>query len=255
MEKIFKKYRFTDVIHFAAETHVDVSIRSPKLFIETNIVGTYNLLALSRAYGISRFFHISTDEVYGALREKEPASTERDPHRPNSPYSASKASAEHIVRAFNETFGLHTVIARCSNNYGPYQDSSKFIPVCILNVLRGRKIPVYGSGKNIRDWLYVDDCAKALDRIWKKGRVGEAYNVGAGEQRRNIDVARMIVKHLGVSDDMIEFVPDRLGHDFRYALNTTKIRRGLGWRPTTSFEDGLKKTVWWYVERYAPKKR
>ena len=257
LEKIFKKFAPERVVHFAAETHVDVSIRHPQIFLETNVMGTFNLLTLAHAYKASRFLHISTDEVYGALPPKGRAFTESSPFNPNSPYSASKAGAEHIVRAFHETYGLDTVIARCTNNYGPGQDATKFIPVCITRALLGKQLPIYGKGLNVRDWIYVSDSTAAFDAVLRCGKSGEVYNIGAGVQMRNIDVARQILKQTGRDASLISYVHDRPGHDFRYALNTAKIRRELNWKPKVHFDEGLQKTVEWDKTRQTrgPKNR
>lgn len=242
VERIFAEFKPTHVVHFAAETHVDVSIKNPALFLETNVFGTHNIAAASRAHGVTRVLHISTDEVYGALTKNAAPFTESHPMLPNSPYSASKASAEHVMRAFRETYGLPVVIARSSNNYGPGQDRTKFIPVCITRLLSGQKIPLYGKGTNVRDWVFVEDSASAFEVILQKGKIGEAYNVGASAELRNIDVVYKVLALTGKSKSMIAYVADRLGHDFRYALSTAKIRR-LGWKPRVSFDDGLRRTV------------
>jgi dTDP-glucose 4,6-dehydratase len=242
LERIFAEFKPTSVVHFAAETHVDASIENPALFLETNVFGTYNIAAASRAHGVDRILHISTDEVYGTLTKKAAPFSEAHPVLPNSPYSASKASAEHILRSFRETYGLPILIARSSNNYGPGQDKTKFIPVCITKLLHGEKIPLYGKGTNIRDWVYVEDSAAAFMTILKKGVVGEVYNVGATYELRNIDVVKKILAITGNTSQMISYVTDRPGHDFRYALSTAKIRR-LGWKPRVSFDEGLRRTV------------
>ncbi len=246
LQEIFSEHKPTHVVHFAAETHVDVSIKNPLLFLETNVLGTYNLLTCAKDVDAKRFTHISTDEVYGALGKKDRPRTEHDAQLPNSPYSASKAGAEHIVRAFAETYGLHTVIVRCSNNYGPGQDASKFIPVCINTLIKGGTIPVYGRGLNIRDWIYVADAVEAIDLVERKGARGSVYNIGGGAERTNIEIARAIVKAFKAPKSAITFVTDRPGHDFRYALNTKKIRSELGWKPHTPFEKGLALTIQWY---------
>jgi dTDP-glucose 4,6-dehydratase len=247
LESIFRKYHPTDIIHFAAESHVDLSIKNPHRFVETNIVGTHNLLTLSKQYGLNRFYQISTDEVYGALGATDPAFTEHTALAPNSPYSASKASADMLVRAYHETFGLNTVISRCSNNYGPRQDRTKLIPKSIYNLLSNKKIPLYGKGQNIRDWLYVDDHVEAIDTIFHKGISGEIYNVGGEREILNYDLVVVLIKKLKKSLTSIEYVPDRLGHDFRYAINCEKLQM-LGWTPKVSFEKGIEKTISFYRE-------
>ncbi len=245
LDHIFASVQPTHVVHFAAETHVDVSIKKPLLFLETNVIGTHNVAAACLSHQVSRVLHISTDEVYGALSARARPFRETDPFKPNSPYSASKASAEHVMRAFRETYGLPVVIARSSNNYGPRQDSTKFIPLCIDRLLRGKQIPVYGKGLNVRDWIYVEDSASAFETILRKGTVGEAYNVGASGEMKNIDVVRKLLTLTKSPKSRIEYVTDRPGHDFRYALSSAKLRR-LGWKPRTPFADGLKKTLDWY---------
>lgn len=246
LHTLFEEAHFTDIVHFAAETHVDVSIKKPDIFIETNVLGTSNLLALAYTYQIQHFLHISTDEVYGALCITDPAFTESTPLAPNSPYSASKASSDMLVRAYNKTYGLPTLITRCSNNYGPRQDTTKFIPRAITALLQGESIPVYGKGKQIRDWLYVDDHIHALDIVLHSGIAGEIYNVGGGTEMPNIEIAEMLCT-LAKKPGAITFVPDRKGHDFRYAIDDSKIR-ALGYTPTTSLNQGLEKTFKWYTQ-------
>ncbi|MCX7981699.1 MAG: dTDP-glucose 4,6-dehydratase [Syntrophales bacterium] len=259
MEKIFSEFEIDAVCHFAAESHVDRSIKRPESFIQTNIVGTFNLLEAAKKAGDSfkLFHHISTDEVYGSLGPTG-FFTEETPYRPNSPYSASKAASDHLVRAYHETYGLPTTISNCSNNYGPYQFPEKLIPLMILNALEGRPLPVYGDGKNVRDWLYVVDHCEAIWTIMKEGRRGDTYNVGGNCERENITIVELICDLLdekfpcGTSRrSLITFVPDRPGHDRRYAIDFSKIRRELGWSPRESFESGLKKTINWYVENRA----
>ncbi len=245
LDHIFAAVKPTHVVHFAAETHVDVSIRNPLLFLETNVIGTHNVASASRAHNVERVLHISTDEVYGALTAQARPFTEKDAFRPNSPYSASKASAEHIMRAFRETYGLPVVIARSSNNYGPRQDATKFIPVCINRLLKGEQIPLYGKGTNVRDWIYVEDSAAAFETILRKGALGEAYNVGASGELKNIDVVKKLLKLTKSPPSRISYVADRPGHDYRYALSSAKLRR-LGWKPHTPFAIGLQKTLEWY---------
>ncbi|HDR00073.1 MAG TPA: dTDP-glucose 4,6-dehydratase [candidate division WOR-3 bacterium] len=234
-------------VHFAAESHVDRSIADAAPFITTNVLGTQVLLDGVRHAGVARFVHVSTDEVYGALGA-EGVFTESTPFRPRSPYAASKAAGDMLAQAAYETWHLPVSIVRPSNNYGPYQFPEKFIPVMVTNLVEGRKIPIYGRGENVRDWLYVEDCCQAIDLVLERGRPGEAYNVGGASERRNIEVARMVIGEMGRGEESIEYVPDRPGHDFRYALDNAKISRELGWKPATRFEDGLNRTVAWYRE-------
>jgi len=233
------------VVHFAAESHVDRSIADAQPFLMTNIIGTHTLMEAAKNALVKRFVHISTDEVYGALGE-EGKFTEDTPLRPNSPYSASKASADMLVRAFHETFGFPALIVRPSNNYGPYQYPEKFIPLMITNLFENRPVPVYGKGKNVRDWLFVEDNCGAIDLILHKGKVGEAYNVGGNAEKRNIDIVRKVIEVMGKDESLITFVKDRPGHDYRYALDTSKIERELGWKPSVDIDNGLIKTVQWY---------
>jgi dTDP-glucose 4,6-dehydratase len=246
LESIFKKYHPTDIIHFAAESHVDLSIKNPHLFVETNILGTHNLLNLSKKYSLNRFYQISTDEVYGSLEKNDPAFTEETLLAPNSPYSSSKAAAEFLARSYNKTYGLDVVISRCSNNYGPNQDSTKLIPRFIGLLLKDKKVPVYGKGENIRDWLYVDDHIEAIDLIFHKGKSGEIYNIGGNEEKTNIEITQTLLKLLGKNTNLIEYVTDRLGHDFRDAIDSSKIKKELGWQPKLSFKEGIEKTVDFY---------
>jgi dTDP-glucose 4,6-dehydratase len=264
VERLFARYRPDAVMHLAAESHVDRSVDSPAAFIQTNIVGTYTLLEASLSHwrrlpagqgARFRFHHVSTDEVYGALGEAG-RFTEETAYRPNSPYSASKASSDHLVRAWHKTFGLPVVVSNCSNNYGPFQFPEKLIPLMTLNALQQKPLPVYGSGLNVRDWLYVEDHARALATILARGAIGETYNVGGNEERRNIDVVEAICDLVdemapepssGCRRDLITFVDDRPGHDERYAMDTSKLTRELGWMPRETFETGLRKTVGWYV--------
>jgi dTDP-glucose 4,6-dehydratase len=246
LNKIFFKYHPTDIIHFAAETHVDFSIQNPAIFIETNINGTNNLLMMAKQYKIKRFVYISTDEVYGQLKSKKGKFKETDNLDPSSPYSASKAGAELLVNAYHKTFGLDTVITRSSNNYGPNQDTSKLIPKFITNLLENRKVPLYASGQNIRDWLYVEDNIIAIDLVFHRGRAGEAYNIGGQCEKTNLEITKILLKLLNKDESYIEYVPDRLGHDFRYALDISKINNELGWQPKYSFEKGIKKTIEFY---------
>ncbi len=233
------------VVHFAAESHVDRSIADAQPFLMTNIIGTHTLMEAAKNALVKRFVHISTDEVYGALGE-EGKFMEDTPLRPNSPYSASKASADMLVRAFYETFGFPALIVRPSNNYGPYQYPEKFIPLMITNLFENRPVPVYGKGKNVRDWLFVEDNCGAIDLILHKGKVGEAYNVGGNAEKRNIDIVRKVLEVMGKDEALITFVKDRPGHDYRYALDTSKIEMELGWKPSVDIDDGLIKTVQWY---------
>jgi dTDP-glucose 4,6-dehydratase len=271
LAKVFENFKPEVVMHLAAETHVDRSIDSPAAFVETNIVGTYSLLEVSRAYWgqlsddqklTFRFHHISTDEVFGDLALEDVASKEVTAYNPSSPYAASKASSDHLVRAWHRTFGLPVVISNCTNNYGPYQYPEKFIPHTILNALKGQSIPVYGDGQQIRDWLYVDDHVEALLTVATKGQVGASYNVGGNNQVANIDMAYAICEILDELaprktcdiqsySELITFVKDRPGHDKRYALDTSKISLELGWRPIESFASGLRKTVEWYIANSA----
>jgi len=263
---LLKKYDIRAVIHFAAESHVDRSIHGPGDFIETNIVGTYNLLESVRSYWNNlveplkkafRFLHISTDEVYGSLNEKASCFTENNPYKPNSPYSASKAASDHLVRAWFHTYGLPTLTTNCSNNYGPYHFPEKLIPLCILNALNSKPLPIYGDGKQIRDWLYVKDHCSAIREVLKQGRISEAYNIGGWNEKTNLEVVETLCTILdelkpkldGKSyADQITFVKDRPGHDRRYAIDASKLERDLGWKPQETFETGLRKTVIWYLE-------
>jgi len=251
------------IVHFAAESHVDRSIAGPADFVQTNVVGTWSLLEEARQYcdvledaartGF-RFLHISTDEVYGSLGPDDSPFTERTPYAPNSPYAASKAAADHLVRAYHHTYGLPTLTTNCSNNYGPYQYPEKLIPLMIYNALAGKPLPVYGDGRNVRDWLFVQDHCEAIRLVLDKGRVGDTYNIGGGVEMANIDLVRLLCSEVDAvlpgrrSADLITFVQDRPGHDRRYAMDITKIAGELGWRPRENFESGLRKTVRWYVE-------
>ena len=245
---LFHQYKFDYVIHFAAESHVDRSIQDPSIFVKTNVVGTQNLLEAARQVGISKFIHVSTDEVYGEL-DFDPTTffTEETPLQPNSPYSASKAASDLLVRAYSETYGLPVNITRCSNNYGPYQYPEKLIPLTITKVLKGEKVSIYGDGKNIRDWLHVYDHCKAIDLIMHKGIVGDVYNIGGHNELTNLEVVQKIIYALGKSQQLITFVPDRLGHDKRYAIDPSKLE-SLGWKPTYSFDTGIVQTIEWYME-------
>ncbi|MCA9405807.1 MAG: dTDP-glucose 4,6-dehydratase, partial [Candidatus Omnitrophica bacterium] len=236
------------VVHFAAESHVDRSIENSAVFVETNVVGTHYLLEQARQQGVEKFVHVSTDEVYGTLGETG-FFTETTPLAPNSPYSASKAGSDLLARAYYETYGFPAVITRCSNNYGPYQFPEKLIPLMIHNALKDINLPVYGDGKNVRDWLHVQDHCTALDVVLHKGKAGEVYNIGGNNEWYNIDIVKLILKELGKPESLITFVTDRLGHDRRYAIDSGKIQRELGWSPQTQFEDGIKTTIQWYQEQ------
>ena len=233
------------VVHFAAESHVDRSIDDAAPFISTNVLGTQVVLDAARKAGVRRFVHISTDEVYGALG-LEGVFTEETPLRPRSPYAASKAAGDLLAQAYLETHHLPAMVVRPSNNYGPFQFPEKLIPVMVTNLVEGRKVPVYGRGENVRDWLFVEDCCRGVATVLERGQPGQAYNIGGESERHNIDVVRLVVGQMGRGEEAIEFVPDRPGHDFRYALDNAKIRRELDWRPETEFEDGLSRTVDWY---------
>ena len=246
---LFEKEKPNIIINFAAESHVDRSLVNPELFLQTNIIGTSVLMDACRKYGIKRYHQVSTDEVYGdlPLDRTDLFFTEETPLHTSSPYSSSKASADLLVLAYHRTFGLPVTISRCSNNYGPYHFPEKLIPLMIINALHDKPLPVYGKGENVRDWLYVEDHCTAIDMIVRNGKVGEVYNIGGHNERRNIDVVKTIIKELGKSEDLIHYVTDRPGHDRRYAIDPTKIKRDLGWEPTTRFEDGIKKTIAWYL--------
>lgn len=246
IETVFEKYQPTDIVHFAAESHVDISIEKPALFIETNIVGTHNLLMTAKKYGIDRYYQVSTDEVYGSLKKGDKAFRTTSPLAPNSPYSASKTSADLLVRAYHETFGLNTVISRCSNNYGPNQDYTKLIPKFISLLLAGKKVPLYSKGENIRDWIYVEDHIDAIDHIFHKGKPGHIYNVGGNCEMTNKEIVSVLLKLTKRKTDAIEYVADRPGHDFRYAIDTREIQKELGWRAKFDFKQGIEKTFEYY---------
>jgi len=235
------------VVNFAAETHVDRSILQPDLFVRTNVLGTQTLLELAKKYKVGKYVQISTDEVYGTLGDTG-YFNEESPLRPNSPYSASKAGADLLVRAYHETYGLDVNITRCSNNYGPYQFPEKLIPLMIRNALADQLLPVYGDGLHVRDWLYVEDHCEAVDLVLHRGKAGEVYNIGGNNERRNIEVVKTILAELGKPESLIRFVKDRPGHDRRYAIDATKIRRDLGWKPQYDFETGIRKTIRWYLD-------
>ena len=247
---LFEEEKFDIVVNFAAESHVDRSIENPGIFLETNILGTANLMDACRKYGVERYHQVSTDEVYGDLPLDRPDLffTEETPIHTSSPYSSSKASADLLVMAYHRTFDLPVSISRCSNNYGPYQFPEKLIPLMIANALADKALPVYGTGENVRDWLYVEDHCKAIDLIMRKGRVGEVYNIGGHNEMANIDIVKLILKELGKPESLITFVTDRKGHDMRYAIDPAKIHAELGWLPETMFKDGIKKTIRWYLD-------
>ncbi len=246
LEEIFAKYKPDGVIHFAAESHVDNSIKDPGVFVETNVDGTHNLLSLSKEHGVKRFHYVSTDEVYGSLSHEDPAWTESSLLLPRSPYSASKAGGEMLARAYNVTFGLDVTISRCSNNYGPRQDKTKLIPLFISKLLAGEKVPVYGKGENIRDWLYVEDHCDAIHKIFTERKSGDLYNIGGGHEVSNMEITKTLIELTGASESQIDFVPDRPGHDFRYSLDISKIQHDLSWSPKVSFSEGIAKTIEFY---------
>ena len=250
VDKLFQEEKPDIVVNFAAESHVDRSIENPGIFLETNIMGTAVLMDACRKYGIQRYHQVSTDEVYGDLPLDRPDLffTEETPLHTSSPYSSSKASADLLVMAYYRTYGLPVTISRCSNNYGPYHFPEKLIPLMIANALADKPLPVYGNGENVRDWLYVEDHCRAIDLIIHNGKVGEVYNVGGHNEKRNIDIVRIICQELGKPESLIVHVDDRKGHDRRYAIDPAKIHRELGWLPETKFEDGIKKTIKWYLE-------
>ncbi len=261
VESLFRKYDIDGVIHLAAESHVDRSIKDPFTFAQTNVMGTLTLLQAARNYWNGewegrRFYHISTDEVYGALCFDSELFTEQTPYAPHSPYSASKASSDHFVRAYHDTYGMPTIVTNCSNNYGPYQFPEKLIPLFINNIRHGKPLPVYGKGENVRDWLYVEDHARAIDLIFHEGKIAESYNIGGFNEWKNIDLIRVIIKTVdrllgnpeGHSLGLITYVTDRLGHDARYAIDSTKLKTELGWEPSLQFEEGIEKTVRWYLD-------
>ncbi len=234
------------IINFAAESHVDRSIQDPEIFIKTNILGTQVLLEAARKFDIRKYIQISTDEVYGSC--KKCYFTEETPLAPNSPYAASKAGADLLVRAYHRTYGLPMNITRCSNNYGPYQFPEKFIPLMITNALENKPLPVYGDGSNVRDWIHVHDHCTAIDLVLHHGKIGEVYNIGGDNEKKNIEIVKLILKILRREESLIRFVEDRPGHDLRYAMDSTKIKRELGWRPRYSFEEGIKETIRWYIK-------
>lgn len=249
VDELFASEKPDVVVNFAAESHVDRSIENPEIFLQTNVIGTSVLMDACRKYGNIRYHQVSTDEVYGDLPLDRPDLffTETTPLHTSSPYSASKASADLLVQADYRTYKLPVTISRCSNNYGPYHFPEKLIPLMIVNALNDKKLPVYGKGENVRDWLYVEDHCSAIDLIIRKGKIGEVYNIGGHNERTNLEVVKTIIKELGKSEDLIEFVTDRPGHDRRYAIDPTKIHNELGWLPATKFDDGIKKTIDWYL--------
>lgn len=264
MCELFERYDIDGVIHLAAESHVDRSIKDPFTFARTNVIGTLSLLQAARlkweakpeGYDGKLFYHISTDEVYGALEFDSTLFTEQTKYDPHSPYSASKASSDHFVRAFHDTYGMPTIVTNCSNNYGPYQFPEKLIPLFINNIRNRKPLPVYGKGENVRDWLYVEDHARAIDIIFHRGKVAETYNIGGFNEWRNIDLIKVIIKTVdrllgnpeGASEDLITYVTDRAGHDLRYAIDSRKLKAELGWEPSLQFEEGIEKTVRWYLD-------
>lgn len=264
LRSLFRQYGIDGVIHLAAESHVDRSIKDPFTFAQTNVIGTLSLLQAAReawqgSWDGKLFYHISTDEVYGALEFDGTLFTETTRYAPHSPYSASKASSDHFVRAYHDTYGMPTLVTNCSNNYGPYQFPEKLIPLFINNIRHGKPLPVYGRGENVRDWLYVEDHARAIDLIFHRGKVGETYNIGGFNEWRNIDLIRVIIATVdrildrapGTSDHLITYVTDRAGHDLRYAIDSSKLKNELGWQPSLQFEEGIEKTVRWYLENQA----
>ena len=246
LEELFKQYKPKTIFNFAAETHVDNSIDNVAPFIDTNIIGTINLLKLSVKYDVQMFHHISTDEVYGALKLNEPPFTENSPYNPQNPYAASKAASDHFVMSYHNTYGLPVMITNCSNNYGPRQHREKLIPKTINNILEGKKIPIYSQGENIRDWIYVEDHCAGILGISYAGDVGQKYNIGGECEMTNLELVKMIIKLMNASEDLIEFVDDRPGHDLRYAIDNAKIYKTISFQPEFNIEDGLKKTIDWY---------
>ena len=264
MVELFREYKIDGVVHLAAESHVDRSIKDPFTFARTNVMGTLSLLQAAKVcwegnYDGKLFYHISTDEVYGALEFDGTLFTEQTPYNPHSPYSAAKASSDHFVRAYHDTYGMPTIVTNCSNNYGPYQFPEKLIPLFINNIRKGKPLPVYGKGENVRDWLFVEDHARAIDTIFHKGRVAETYNIGGFNEWRNIDLIKVVIKSVdrllgneeGHSLGLITYVTDRPGHDARYAIDSSKLKNELGWEPSLQFEEGIEKTVKWYLENEA----
>ena len=264
IREVFRKYDIDGVIHLAAESHVDRSIKDPFTFARTNVMGTLSLLQAAKEqwngnWEGKRFYHISTDEVYGALQFDGTLFTEETRYNPHSPYSAAKASSDHFVRAYHDTYGLPTIVTNCSNNYGPYQFPEKLIPLFINNIRHGRPLPVYGKGENVRDWLYVEDHARAIDLIFHKGKTADTYNIGGFNEWKNIDIIKVVIKTVdrllgraeGEDMNLITYVTDRKGHDMRYAIDSRKLQRELGWEPSLQFEEGIEKTVRWYLDNQA----
>jgi len=260
VKKVFKDYKIDSVIHLAAESHVDRSIKDPFSFAQTNVMGTLSLLQAAKEFWDCNFtnklfYHVSTDEVYGSLEEKD-FFTESSKYDPHSPYSASKASSDHFVRAFNDTYGLPILISNCSNNYGPFQFPEKLIPLFINNIINNKPLPIYGNGQNVRDWLFVNDHVRAIDIIFHNGKLGDTYNIGGSNEWKNIDLTNLIIKIVdrllgrkeGSSKKLITYVKDRAGHDLRYAIDSSKLKNELGWKPSLQFEEGIEKTVVWYLE-------
>ena len=264
MVELFREHKIDGVVHLAAESHVDRSIKDPFTFARTNVMGTLSLLQAAKVcwegnYDGKLFYHISTDEVYGALEFDGKLFTEQTPYNPHSPYSAAKASSDHFVRAYHDTYGMPTIVTNCSNNYGPYQFPEKLIPLFINNIRKGKPLPVYGKGENVRDWLFVEDHARAIDTIFHNGKVAETYNIGGYNEWRNIDLIKVVIKSVdrllgneeGHSLGLITYVTDRPGHDARYAIDSSKLKNELGWEPSLQFEEGIEKTVKWYLENEA----
>jgi len=247
VDHIFSKYKIKYVINFAAESHVDRSILGSEIFYRTNVIGTNVLLEASRRYNVEKYLQVSTDEVYGSLGETG-LFTETTPISPNSPYSSSKAAADLMVMAFHHTYGMPIVLTRCSNNYGPLQFPEKLIPLMIINAMHNKKLPVYGDGLNVRDWIYVIDHNEAIDLVFEKGKVGEVYNIGASREMKNIEIVKLILNKLGKGEDLIEYVKDRPGHDRRYAIDSSKIQNELGWKPKHKFEEAIEFTIDWYLK-------
>lgn len=248
VSKIVKENNIDTIVHFAAESHVDNSISDPAPFITTNVMGTHNLLKVALENNKLRFHHVSTDEVFGSLKDNDPKFDENTAYDPRSPYSASKAASDHVVRAYHHTYGLPVTISNCSNNYGPYQHIEKLIPLFVTNLMQDKKVPLYGEGLNVRDWLFVEDHCAAIDLVLHKGKIGETYCVGGDAEKRNIEITNLLLEKLGKGEEMIEKVEDRLGHDWRYAIDFSKIQKELGWGPTVSFEEGIDKTINWYKD-------
>ena len=260
VERLLAEHPIRAIVHFAAESHVDRSIHGPEDFVATNVVGTFRLLEAARAHcsGLAaadreafRFLHVSTDEVYGTLAPDDPPFSETNQYRPNSPYAASKAASDHLVRGHHHTFGLPVVTTNCSNNYGPWQFPEKLIPLCIHRAVTGEPLPIYGDGRQVRDWLYVGDHCRAILAVLERGEAGEVYNIGGGREMPNLELVKLLIDKLGKSSDLIEFVPDRPGHDRRYAISYDKLNTELGWTPQVGFEEGIAATIYWYQNNQA----